>query len=89
MQWYAPTTMDGVQDTMEMPARSQRYTRRLGCFGFADMNGAKVTVYVTNCGNGTADIQAIMEGTSRYFLCPILFRDQQIGYERLELRFND
>lgn len=30
----------------------------------ADMNGAKVTVYVTNCGNGTADIQAIMKGTS-------------------------
>ena len=30
----------------------------------ADMNGAKVTVYVTNCGNGTADIQAVMEGTS-------------------------
>lgn len=26
------------------------------------MNGAKVTVYVTNCGNGTADIQAIVEG---------------------------
>ena len=30
----------------------------------ADMNGAKVTVYVTNCGNGTTDIQAVMEGTS-------------------------
>lgn len=30
----------------------------------ADMDGAKVTVYVTNCGNGTADIQAVMEGTS-------------------------
>ncbi|MCD7925899.1 MAG: bacterial Ig-like domain-containing protein [Bacteroides sp.] len=30
----------------------------------ADMNRAKVTVYVTNCGNGTADIQAVMEGTS-------------------------
>ena len=30
----------------------------------ADMNGAKVTVYVTNCGNGTADIQAVMKGTS-------------------------
>lgn len=28
------------------------------------MNGAKVTVYVTNCGNGTADVQAIMEGTT-------------------------
>lgn len=27
------------------------------------MNGAKVTVYVTNCGNSTADIQAVMEGT--------------------------
>ena len=27
------------------------------------MNGAKVTVYVTNCGNGTADVQAIMQGT--------------------------
>ena len=26
----------------------------------AGMNGAKVTVYVTNCGNGTADIQAVM-----------------------------
>ena len=30
----------------------------------ADMNGAKVTVYVTNCGNGTTDIQAVMKGTS-------------------------
>ena len=30
----------------------------------AGMNGAKVTVYVTNCGNGTADIQAVMEGTT-------------------------
>lgn len=27
------------------------------------MNGAKVTVYVTNCNNGTADVQAIMTGT--------------------------
>ena len=27
------------------------------------MNGAKVEVYVTNCNNGTADIQAIMHGT--------------------------
>lgn len=27
------------------------------------MNGAKVTVYVTNCGNNTADIQAVMVGT--------------------------
>lgn len=30
----------------------------------AGMNGAKVTVYVTNCGNSTADVQAIMEGTT-------------------------
>ena len=29
----------------------------------ATMNGAEVTVYVTNCGNGTADVQAIMNGT--------------------------
>lgn len=28
------------------------------------MNGAKVTVYVTNCGNGTADVQAVMVGTT-------------------------
>ena len=27
------------------------------------MNGAKVELYVTNCNNGTADIQAIMHGT--------------------------
>lgn len=27
------------------------------------MNGAKVTVYVTNCGNGTADVQVVMQGT--------------------------
>jgi len=27
------------------------------------MNGAKVTIYVTNCGNSTADIQAVMVGT--------------------------
>lgn len=25
-----------------------------------EMDGAKVTVYVTNCGNGTADVQAVM-----------------------------
>ncbi len=30
----------------------------------AGMNGAKVTVYVTNCGNNTADVQAVMEGTT-------------------------
>ncbi len=30
----------------------------------AGMNGAKVTVCVTNCGNGTADIQAVMVGTT-------------------------
>lgn len=30
----------------------------------AGMNGAVVTVYVTNCGNGTADVQAIMHGTT-------------------------
>lgn len=28
----------------------------------AAMNGAKVTLYITNCNNGTADIQAVMEG---------------------------
>ena len=31
--------------------------------GQATMNGAEVTVYVTNCGNGTADVQAVMQGT--------------------------
>lgn len=30
----------------------------------AEMNGAKVTVYVTNCGNGTADVQAVMVGNT-------------------------
>lgn len=30
----------------------------------AGMDGAEVTVYVTNCGNGTADVQAIMHGTT-------------------------
>lgn len=29
----------------------------------AAMNGAKVTVYVTNCNNGTADVQAVMKDT--------------------------
>jgi hypothetical protein len=29
----------------------------------ATMNGAKVTVYVTNCNNGTADVQVVMKGT--------------------------
>ncbi len=28
----------------------------------AGMNGAKVTVYVTNCGDGTADVKAVMQG---------------------------
>ncbi|MCD8179044.1 MAG: bacterial Ig-like domain-containing protein [Tannerellaceae bacterium] len=30
----------------------------------AGMNGAKVIIYVTNCGNSTADVQAVMEGTT-------------------------
>lgn len=30
----------------------------------AGMNGAQVTVYVTNCGNSTADIQSVMTGTT-------------------------
>lgn len=30
----------------------------------AGMNGAKVTVMLTNCGNGTADVQAVMDGTT-------------------------
>lgn len=29
----------------------------------AAMNGAKVTLYVTNCNNGCADVQAVMRGT--------------------------
>lgn len=29
-----------------------------------EMNRAKVTVYVTNCGNGTADVQAVMVGNA-------------------------
>lgn len=29
-----------------------------------EMYGAKVTVYVTNCGNGTADVQAVMVGNA-------------------------
>lgn len=29
-----------------------------------EMNGAKVTVYVTNCGNGTADVQAVVVGNA-------------------------
>jgi len=29
----------------------------------AAMNGAKVTVYITNCNNSTADIQAVIKGT--------------------------
>lgn len=29
-----------------------------------EMNGAKVTVYVTNCGNGTADVYAVMVGNA-------------------------
>lgn len=28
------------------------------------MNGAEVTVYVTNCGNSTADVQVVMSGTT-------------------------
>ncbi len=27
------------------------------------MNGANVNLYVTNCNNGTADVQAVMKGT--------------------------
>ena len=30
----------------------------------AGMNGADVTIYVTNCGNSTADVQIIMQGTT-------------------------
>lgn len=40
-----------------------------------EMNGAKVTVYVTNCGNGTADVQAVMVGnagttSTQYYIDP-------------------
>ena len=27
------------------------------------MNGAKVSLYITNCNNGTADVQAVIKGT--------------------------
>ena len=42
-----------------------------------EMNGAKVTVYVTNCGNGTADVQAVMVGnagttSTQYYLGNLL-----------------
>ena len=33
----------------------------------ADMNGAKVTAYITNNGNGTADIKLIMAGTANTY----------------------
>ena len=41
---------------------------QIGVYGdwapwLATMNGAKVKLYVTNCNNGTADIQAIVTGT--------------------------
>ena len=41
----------------------QRHTRRLGYLACRHER-SQVTVYVTNCGNGTADIQAVMEGTT-------------------------
>lgn len=37
-----------------------------------EMNGAKVTVYVTNCGNGTADVQAVMVGNAAQLLHSII-----------------
>lgn len=43
-------------------ACTPRNTRRWATW-LAGMNGAKVTVYVTNCGDGTADVQAVMQGT--------------------------
>ena len=33
MQWYAPTTMDGVQDTMEMPASFTTVHKATGLLG--------------------------------------------------------
>lgn len=42
----------------------------------AGMNGAKVTVYVTNCGDGTADVQAVMQGTDDAIFHPML-----LGYQ--------
>jgi hypothetical protein len=37
-----------------------------------EMDGAKVTVYVTNCGNGTADVQAVMVGNAGQLLHSII-----------------
>ena len=33
MQWYAPTTMDGVQDTMKMPASFTTVHKATGLLG--------------------------------------------------------
>ena len=51
-----------------------------------EMNGAKVTVYVTNCGNGTADVQAVMVGnagttSTQYYLAYIIHSGFISGYQ--------
>lgn len=51
----------------------------------AAMNGAKVEVYVTNCNNGTADVQAIMHGTDgvdyiQYYLGISTIDPEDLGF---------
>lgn len=60
------------------------------------MNGAKVTVYVTNCGNSTADVQAVMEGTNgistQYYLGITIVPDDlyfTLSVEKSHLVFNE
>ncbi len=55
--------MDGVQEYDGNASLVHNGTQGDWATWLADMNGAKVTVYVTNCGNGTTNI-AVMEGTS-------------------------
>lgn len=47
---YAACTHNGTQGNLDT--------------WLAGMNGAKVTVYVTNCGHDTADVQAVMVGNT-------------------------
>ncbi len=67
---------DGDTNTLVAVCRADDYMVTGTCLsnGYSDdraswdawlavMNGAKVTVYVTNCNNGTADVQCVMVGT--------------------------
>lgn len=53
----------------------------------AAMNGAKVTAYITNCNNGTADVQAVMNGTDGEVYYQYYLGISQVNIDDLNFAF--